>query len=142
MEGKPVDLQELEEGTIVIVMTAEATAIAKVLLRHHSQHCGAYEGVIPKSITDTTVAQCVIFYGSLCERAGVPFLTHGVGRFLGEIAEWCEENGWPPLNSLAVNRATGMPGVGYDGAPGSDLLHWPEQVRKCIVFDGYPETIA
>ena len=76
-------------------MTAKATAIAKVLLRHHSQHCGAYEGAIPKSITDTTVEQSVIFYGGLCERAGVPFLTHGVGRFLGEIAEWCEETAGP-----------------------------------------------
>jgi hypothetical protein len=122
-------------------MTAEATAIAKVLLRRHSQQCGAYKGAIPKSITDRIVKQSVISYGSLCERAGVPFLTHGVGRFLGEIAEWCEENDWPPLNSLAVNRATGMPGEGYDGAPGSDLLRWPEQIRQCIVFDGYPETV-
>jgi hypothetical protein len=87
------------------------------------------------------VEQSVIFYGNLCERAGLPFLTHGVGRFLGEIAEWCEENGWPPLNALAVNRATGMPGEGYDGAAGSDLLHWPQQVRACMVFAGYPDTI-
>jgi hypothetical protein len=34
-----------------------------------------------------------------------------------------------------------MPGEGYDGAPGSDLLRWPEQIRQCIVFDGYPETV-
>jgi hypothetical protein len=34
-----------------------------------------------------------------------------------------------------------MPGEGYDGAPGSDLLLWPEQVRRCMVFGGYPEAI-
>ena len=122
-------------------MTAEATAIANVLLNHHRQFCRTFNGA-PENITDRMVEQSVIFYGNLCERAGVPFLTHGVGRFLGEIAEWCEESGWPPLNSLAVNRATGMPGGGYDGAPGSDLLHWPEQVRQCMVFGGYPETAA
>ena len=122
-------------------MTAEATTIANVLLKRHQEVCGGFKGVPPKNITDRNVEECVIFYGNLCERAGVPFLTHGVGRFLGEIAEWCEEHGWPPLNSLAVNRATGMPGVGYDGAPGSDLLLWPEQVRQCIVFSGYPEAI-
>ena len=118
-------------------MTPEAIAIANSLLKHHNQHCLTS----PERITDKMVEQSVIFYGNLCERAGVPFLTHGVGRFLGEIAEWCEENGWPPLNSLAVNRATGMPGEGYDGAPGSDLLLWPEQVRRCMVFGGYPEAI-
>ena len=122
-------------------MTAEATTIAMVLLKRHKEVCGGFKGVPPKNITDRMVEECVIFYGNLCERAGVPFLTHGVGRFLGEIAEWCEKNGWPPLNSLAVNRATGMPGIGYDGAPGSDLLLWPEQVRQCMVFGGYPEAI-
>lgn len=122
-------------------MTAEANTIANELLKHHRQVCRAFEGMKPKDITDRMVGQSVIFYGNLCERAGVPFLTHGVGQFLGEVAERCEENGWPPLNSLAVNRATGMPGGGYDGAPGSDLLHWPEQVRQCMVFGGYPEAI-
>jgi len=123
-------------------MTAEATTIASALLKYHKEVCRGFNGVPPENINDRMVEQSVIFYGDLCERAGVPFLTHGVGRFLGEIAEWCEENGWPRLNSLAVNRATGMPGVGYDGAPGSDLLHWPEQVWQCMVFADYPETIA
>ena len=123
-------------------MTPEASAIANELLKHHNRVCRAFEGLSPEDITDRMVEQSVMFYGSLCERAGVPYLTHGVGRLLGEIAEWCEASGWPPLNSLAVNRATGMPGLGYDGAPGSDLLHWPEQVRQCIAFAGYPETVA
>lgn len=123
-------------------MTAEARAIAIVLLKQHQESCRDFKNVPPEEITDSMVGQSVVFYGSLCERAGVPFLTHGVGRFLGEIAEWCEENGWPPLNSLAVNRATGMPGIGYDGAPGSDLFHWPEQVRQCMAFGDYPDSIG
>ena len=49
-------------------------------------------------------------------------------------------NDWPPLNALAVNGETGMPGEGYDGAPGCDLLRWPEEVRRCIAFGGYPSS--
>jgi hypothetical protein len=81
-------------------MTAEATTVANVLLRYHRQNCAS--GAAAEHISDSAVVQCVIFYGSLCEEAGLPFLTHGVGRFLGEIAEWCEKHGSPPLNSLAV----------------------------------------
>jgi len=119
-------------------MTAEATTIANTLLKHHAAACEEFDGMAPEEIPDSMVAESTISYGILCERAGVPFLTHSAGIFLGEIAEWCDEKGWPPLNSLAVNRATGMPGGGFDGAAGCDLLLWPEQVRQCIVFDGYP----
>ena len=51
------------------------------------------------------------------ERA-YPYLTHGVGHFLGQVAEWCQGNGLPPLNSLAVNAETKMPGDGYYTAAG------------------------
>jgi hypothetical protein len=121
-------------------VTAEAIALARIFLRHHEQNCRGIAET-PKSVTDGMIGQSVIYYGTLCDRAGMPFLTHGVGQFLGEIAEWCDENGWPPLNALAVNRETGMPGEGYDEASGCALLKWPEQVRKCIAFDGYPETL-
>src|SRR5690348_13660196 len=120
-------------------MTEEAISLARTLLKHHRQVCMKY-GATPQSVTDRMIQESVISYGTLCESAGVPFLTHGVGRFLDEIGQWCEENRWPLLNSLAVNRQTGMPGEGYDGAHGGDLLLWPDQVRKCIAFQGYPET--
>jgi len=122
-------------------MTEEARTLALVLLKRHKQICRAYRAK-PDAVTDRMIQESVIFYGDLCETAGVSFLTHGVGRFLDEIGEWCEEHGWPLLNSLAVNRETGMPGFGYDGAHGGDLLLWPNQVRRCIAFRRYPETVA
>lgn len=116
-------------------MTAEARALAQVLLDHHRLVCAPRRGTKP------AIDSCVIAYGRLCERAGVPHLTHSVGPFLWEVAEWCEENGWPPLNALAVNRETRMPGEGYDGAPGCTLFAWPEEARAAIEFGGYPAEV-
>ena len=122
-------------------MTTESIAIANVLLKNHREFCRDFEGLMPESITDKMVKQSVIPYRSLCKWAGVPFLTDSIGRFLSEVGEWCEENGWPLLNSLAVNRETGLPSFGYDAAHGGDLSLWPEHVRKCIAFAGYPKTV-
>jgi len=77
----------------------------------------------------------------LCERAGLSHLARDVGPFLREIAEWCHDSGWPPINSLAVNYATRMPGQGYDKAPGCTFLRWPEEVAACIEFVGYPDAV-
>jgi hypothetical protein len=122
-------------------MTPEANALARILLRHHQQNCQGLAPT-PMTVTDGMIGRCVVPYGQLCDRAGMGFLTPSVGMFLNEIAEWCDKNGWPPLNALAVNRETGMPGEGYDEASGCALLEWPEQVRKCIVFGGYPDDVG
>ena len=82
--------------------------------------------------------QHTIAYGELCARAGVPHLTRVVGGFLLEIAEWCQAAGFPPLNSLAVNSESGMPGDSYDGAGGFAIIDWPADVDACIRFRGYP----
>ncbi len=117
-------------------MTAEARALAQALLNHHRQMCrGRTSG---QRSTDL----CVIPYGLLCEQADVSYLTHRVGQFLREVAKWCQANDWPPINALAVNKDTRMPGEGYDGAPGCNLLQWPEAVTACIEFDGYPEVVS
>jgi hypothetical protein len=116
-------------------VTAAAQAIAQVLLDHH-RSLGDPPPNRPDNLNPFTIR-----YGTLCERAGVPWLTRSVGRPLQEIAEWCVDSGWPPINSLAVND-TGMPGGGYDGAPECDLLHWPDQAWDCIVFEDYPTTVS
>jgi hypothetical protein len=85
---------------------------------------------------------CLITYGDLCERAGVSHLKPDVGRYLREIAQRCHENGWPPLNALAVNYDTRRPGRGYDTAPGCSLVDWPEQVKACVDFTGYPDAVS
>jgi len=63
-----------------------------------------------------------------------------VGAFLGEVAEWCADNGYPPLNALAVNE-TGVPGVGFDGAGGFRMDNWPADVEACVRFTEYPDRM-
>jgi hypothetical protein len=123
-------------------LTEEARVLARELLRRHEQICHQLGVRQPKDVTDGMVNQCIIFYGVLCDRAGVPFLTHGVGQFLGEIAEWCDEHGWPPLNALAVNAEEWMPGDGYDEAAGCALISWADAVKKCIAFRRYPASTS
>ncbi len=120
--------------------TEEARVLAKELLRRHEQICRPLGVHKPEEVTDGMIDRSTIFYGPLCNRAGVPFLTHGVGHFLGQIAEWCAVNEWPPLNALAVNGESWMPGGGYDGAAGCSLIDWANEVKKCIAYDGYPAS--
>ena len=123
-------------------LTEEARVLVRELLRRHEQSCHSLGVHKPEEVTDSMVNRSTVFYGTLCDRAGVPFLTHSVGRYLGEIAKWCYENRWPPLNSLAVNSESKMPGHGYDEAAGSSLLQWPDEVRRCIAFDSYPPSAS
>ncbi|MCE9638111.1 MAG: hypothetical protein K8T90_20610 [Planctomycetes bacterium] len=112
-------------------MSDIATALANELLQQHAHFCA------PGRFPDA----CVVTYGDLCERAGCPEVTRGVGQFLGEVAAWCGENGYPPLNALAVNQDSRMPGDSYDVAVNCSLLGWPNEVRACIDFRGYPAHV-
>lgn len=124
------------------MLSPEAQVIFRELLRHHERVCRQPGTRKTEDVTDGMISRCVLPYGNLCELAGVAFLTHCVGRYLGEIAEWCDLNGWPPWNALAVNNETRMPGDGYDGALGCHILEWPEEIRRCIAFRGYPPSTA
>jgi len=112
-------------------MTSEAKAIGNALLDHHRIHCRPGK----------TINSCIISYGNLCNQAGLPSLTRVVGNFLIEIADWCSQNNFPPLNSLAVNSQTNMPGDNYKLAPGCSILNWSNEVQACINFTNYPTTI-
>lgn len=116
-------------------MGPEARALAQVLLDHHRAVCRSQD-------KRPSVNRALITYGHMCELAGLEELTRASGRFLQEVAEWCQAHGWPPLNALAVNKDSRMPGSGYDQAPGCDLLEWPGQVAACIAFDGYPDQVV
>ncbi len=116
-------------------MRAEARALGNHLLAHHRIVTTTFPPG-QKVIVD----KYTIRYNKLCTAAGVPHVLQVVGNFLGEVAEWCAANGYPPLNALAVND-TRMPGDGYDGAGGFKLLHWPTQVEECIRFKRYPLLI-
>jgi hypothetical protein len=61
----------------------------------------------------------------------MPAAIEAVGEFLGELASWWEANDLPPLNSLAVNSNTLIPGVGYDRAPNWSYETWWDDVQKC-----------
>jgi hypothetical protein len=117
-------------------VTGEARALAQALLNHHRQVCRSFSGSQPN------LESFLIPYGSLCELAKVPHIKRIVGQFLREVAAWCHDNGWPPINALAVNRDRRMPGDGYDGASGCHLELWPDEVTACIRFKGYPDVVS
>src|SRR3954469_21919580 len=116
-------------------MSPVARAICQALLDHHRQVCR------PGGGDAGSIDSCVIAYGELCHRAGVPAVVRKVGHFLQEVAEWCDRGAYPPLNSLAVNQDSRMPGDNYDVAPGCSLLEWPAQAQSCIAFTGYPDRV-
>lgn len=113
-------------------MTPEARAIGSALLAWRREAIAQHP---PGSSNNTK--PYVIRYQALCERAGVPSWYRNPGRFLGEIAEWCEAEGFPPLNALAVGDG-GYPGHGYDGAGGFAMADWPRDVKACIQCTRYP----
>lgn len=116
-------------------MRSEARALGQALLAQHQATTAQFP---PKKLV--VVRQYVVRYGVLCERAGVPHIVRIVGEFLREIAEWCDAEGFPPLNSLAVGE-NGVPGDGYDGAGGFMSRDGPKDVEKCIRFGGYPASM-
>jgi hypothetical protein len=83
----------------------------------------------------------LISYSTLCGQAGVPFMTHSSGGPLEEIAAYCEQHHWPPINALAVNHDSRYPGEGYFSAPGCShtLDGWVEDVRTVLAFDRHPK---
>jgi hypothetical protein len=117
-------------------MSPQAQTLAQTLLDHHKKKCRLQSGETPG------VDVCVIAYGDLCELAGLAHLKPNAGKYLREIAQWCHDNGWPPLNALAVNHDTRRPGRGYDAAPGCSLARWQDDVTACIGFADYPDVIV
>lgn len=115
-------------------MTPTAIMITNALLAHHSSVC------VPHTPTPPIIDACVITYRELCQQAGTPGLEQGVGPFLQEVAEWCAARGYPPINSLAVNGQTRVPGDSYDRAPGCSIHNWDAEVTASIVFAAYPPT--
>lgn len=60
-------------------------------------------------------------YGELSALLG---LHHRSARwFLGVIQEYCRRHKLPPLQALAVNKKTGLPGSGYVGSPRTTAEH-------------------
>lgn len=78
-----------------------------------------------------------IFYGDLLDRARTMFhedaevqraVPVGIGMKLLFVQAFCNENGYPNLACLAVNRLRRIPGGGFPG-------DWEQQMREVAVFD-------
>lgn len=112
------------------------TALANVLLEHRAVRVLLHppgKKVFEKNYTIT--------YSDLCQRARFPGSPQSVGQFLGEIAQWCADNDLPPLNALAVNADTGIPGESYDGAAECSIANWPAELEACVRCAAYPPKV-
>ena len=112
-------------------MSPIARALANALLEHRRSVAASR----PADLDGALIA-----YGDLWDRAGSPGDLALVGGYLKEVAAWCAEHGWPPLNSLAVNGKKRRPGRRYAEAAGCSLEGWEGEVRSCLEFHGYPEA--
>jgi hypothetical protein len=118
-------------------MRPESKALGQVLLDHHREITLQN----PPPERKFSVDPYLIAYGDLCSRARVPELVRIVGGYLAEIADLCATNDWPPLNALAVNSESRLPGDGYDEAVGCSEKNWSVEVAQCIRFAGYPRQM-
>lgn len=53
----------------------------------------------------------VLTYDLIAKATGV--VRPSIGDFLRPIQQFCKENNFPPLTSLAVSKQTGLPGEGF-----------------------------
>lgn len=81
-----------------------------------------------------------ITYGELCEKIDLPreyYRPAAASYFLGIIQEYCQRQGLPPLQAVAVNKATGFPGKGYDATSRNGKGY--EQALKAVYEYPWPE---
>jgi hypothetical protein len=115
-------------------MRPESDALLRALLEHHANVCVPDNGRFPPR------EDCVIAYGTLCEEAGTGHILRIIGTFLLEVAQWCAACGHPPINALAVNATTRIPGENYAAAPGCSNHNWEAEVEEVIAYRNYPQA--
>ena len=109
--------------------------LGNALLARHKQICHGFAGKPEDLISDA-----VISYKALLGVIGAPeTLAKSIGGYLNKLAVWSREKNLPPINSLAVNGASGTPGAGYYIAPGCG--DWDQEIRDCIACKNYPAII-
>jgi len=117
---------------------ADSKAVANALLRHRREISIRFP--LGATIPDYSVDRCTITYESLRIAAGIGGIARGVGVHLRKVREWCSLRGFPPLDSFVVRNQERDPGDGFDETPESHG-DWREDVRRCLIFQGYPKTI-
>lgn len=82
----------------------------------------------------------LITYGDLAEAMGMSVKAAvTLGKHLGVIGHYCQQEGLPPLNAIAVNLTTGEPGYGVVETEGYKI-----DQKKVLKFDWFslrPPTI-
>jgi hypothetical protein len=115
--------------------------LGNALLVRHQRLCKGFTGSA-ETVPDELIRKATIAYKPLLLSIGAPgSLAEGIGTYLGEVAEWCDARGLPPINALAINGELGMPGTGYFLAAGA-TANWEIDVRKCIACKNYPSRIS
>ena len=115
--------------------------LGDALLTRHSQICLKFTGK-PEDVSEDLKGEAIISYKELLDVIGAPeSLAVSIGRYLGELAEWCQERDLPPINALAVNGKFEKPGAGYYIASGCGE-NWEREVRDCIAYKKYPPKIS
>ena len=90
-------------------------------------------------IGQVTYQQGPMNYGELSERMGYsPKAGITLGYHLGIIGHYCKLSGLPCLNTLVVNKATGIPGDGVVTRPEKT---WRQEQRESLAFDWYGRRV-
>ena len=113
--------------------------VAAALLAHHRAVCVQVADDTP--LTDAVISRCTLTYEELRRSACIGGIAQDMGRHLRKIAVWCEFRGFPPLHALVVRDSERNPGDGYMRCPGTSG-DWRSDARDCIVFRGYPKSLA
>lgn len=78
----------------------------------------------------STASMTPFTYGELASAIG---LHHRAARyFLGVIQRYCHDVDLPPLQALAVNKQTRLPGIGYRGSLRTHSAH-AKALRKVAI---------
>ena len=121
-------------------------AVSKALLRHF---WFARDNGLPRAF-DFYPKGYLISYKQLMDVSGVHLDPRNAGGPLFHIAAYCDERGWPPINSLVVRKDERSPGDGYFAAPGSTIdsddaverMHlWAKVTEDCLNSDKYPREV-
>ena len=119
-------------------MSPLAYELGETLLARHKRICSSFPGE-PEGVSQEMIRQSTLSYKELCEVVGIPgSMARSIGKYLAELAEWCQGRNLPPINALAVNSHLHVPGPGYFLAAGCG--DWEKEVRNCIACKKYPAT--
>lgn len=72
----------------------------------------------------------ILTYERIADLVGIGRAGKGaiaVGRYLGVLMSYCDENGLPPITALVVKKGSGKPGSGLE-----TLSHYPDRDRERV----------